>query len=88
MYLNDGLLNAFFLVSDFLLAHGIANAMGETDVNEAHRKVLGRSRLSPMTAFACGFTEAIFIKYFGSELTITLVAQIKDAPNIEDIRLP
>jgi hypothetical protein len=35
------LLNTFFFVSDFVLVHGMANAMGETDVNEAHRKLLG-----------------------------------------------
>src|SRR6516165_11325743 len=37
MYFNDALLNTHFFVSDFVLAHGIANAMAETDVNEAHR---------------------------------------------------
>jgi hypothetical protein len=36
MYLKNALLNAFFFAFDFVLAHGIANAMGETDVNEAH----------------------------------------------------
>jgi hypothetical protein len=41
MYLKNALLNTFFFASDFVLARGIANAMGETDVNEAHRKLLG-----------------------------------------------
>jgi hypothetical protein len=89
MYLNDGLLNTFFFVSDFVLAHGIANAMGETDVNEAHRKLLGD--IAPvakdLSTFVYGFAEAIFRKYFG-ELNATLAAQIKDAPNVEDLRLP
>jgi hypothetical protein len=89
MYLNDALLNTFFFVSDHVLVHGMANAMGETDVNEAHRKLLGD--IAPiaidLSTFAFGFAEAIFIKYFG-ELTATRVAEIKDAPNIEDLRLP
>ena len=89
MYLNNALLNTFFFVSDFVLVHGMANAMGETDVNKAHRKLLGDIApiANDLSTFAFGFAEAIFIKYFG-DLTAALVAEIKDAPNIEDLRLP
>jgi hypothetical protein len=89
MYLNNALLNTFFFASDFVLVHGMASAMGETDVNEAHRKLLGDIApiANDLSTFAFGFTEAIFIKYFG-ELTATLVAEIKGAHNIEDLRLP
>jgi hypothetical protein len=61
----------------------------ETDINEAHRKLLGD--LAPiandLSTFAFGFAEAIFKKHFG-ELTATVVAQIEDAPKIEDLHLP
>lgn len=89
MYVQDALLNSFFFVSDHVLVHGMANAMGETDVNEAHRKLLGDIApiANDLSTFAFGFAEAIFRKYFG-ELNATLVAEIKDAPNIEDLRLP
>ena len=89
MYLNNALLNTFFFVSDFVLVHGMANAMGETDVNEAHRKLLGDIApiANDLSTFAFGFAEAIFIKYLG-DLTAALVGEIKDAPNIEDLRLP
>jgi hypothetical protein len=89
MYVNDALLNTHFFVSDFVLAHGIANAMAETDVNEAHRKLLGDIApiANDLSTFAFGFAEAIFIKHFG-ELTATRVAEIKDAANIDDLRLP
>jgi hypothetical protein len=89
MYLNEGLLNTFFFASDFVLVHGMANALGETDVNEAHRKLLGDIApiANDLSTFAFGFAEAIFIKNFG-ELTATRVAEIKDPPNIEDLRLP
>jgi hypothetical protein len=49
MYLEDALLNSFFFASDFVLIHGMANVLGEADVNEAHRKLLGDVALSPMT---------------------------------------
>jgi hypothetical protein len=89
MYLNDALLNTFFFISDFVLVHGMANAMAETDVNEAHRKLLGDIApiANDLSTFAFGFAEAIFIKYFG-ELTATRAAEIKDPPNIGDLRLP
>jgi hypothetical protein len=63
--------------------------MGETDVNEAHRKLLGDIApiANDLSTFAFGFAEAIFKKYFG-ELTATRVAQIEGAPQIEDLRLP
>jgi hypothetical protein len=89
MYLENALLNTFFFASDFVLVHGMANAMGETDVNEAHRKLLGDIApiANDLSTFAFGFAEAIFIKYFG-ELTAMRVTEIKSAPNIEDLRLP
>jgi hypothetical protein len=89
MYLNDALLNTFFFASDFVLIHGMANAMGESDVNEAHRKLLGDIApiANDLSTFAFGFVEAIFVKYFG-ELTATRVAEIKDAANIQHLRLP
>ena len=89
MYLDNSLLNSFFFASDFVLVYGMANAMGETDVNKAHRKLLGDVApiANDLSTFAFGFAEAIFIKYFG-ELTATRVAQIEDAVKIEDLRLP
>jgi hypothetical protein len=89
MYFNDALLNTFFFASDFVLIHGMANAMGERDVNDAHRKLLGDIApiANDLSTFAFGFAEAIFIKYFG-ELIATQVTEIKDAANIENLRLP
>jgi hypothetical protein len=89
MYLDNALLNSFFFASDFVFVHGMANAMGEEDVNKAHRKLLGNIApiANDLSTFAFGFAEAIFKKYFG-ELTAILVAEIKDSPNIEELRLP
>ena len=54
-----------------------------------HRKLLGDIAhiANDLSTFAFGFAEAIFIKYLG-DLTAALVGEIKDAPNIEDLRLP
>jgi hypothetical protein len=89
MYVNNALLNTFFFASDFVLVHGMANAMKETDVNVAHRKLLGDIApiANDISSFAFGFAEAIFRRYFG-ELSATLVTKIADAQNIDDLRLP
>jgi hypothetical protein len=90
IYFNRALLNTFFFVSDYVLVHGMTNAVGETDINEAHEKLGGV--LAPvandLSEFTFGFAAAIFKKNFGPELTMTVVAKIDDAPNIDDLRLP
>ena len=90
IYFNKALLNTFFFVSDFILVHGMANALAEADVNEAHRQLLGE--MAPvahdLSEFTFGFALAIFRRYVGEELTMTLVAKVKDAPDIDELRFP
>jgi hypothetical protein len=90
IYFNKALLNTFFFVSDFILVHGMANALAEPDVNEAHRQLLGE--MAPvahdLSEFTFGFALAIFRRYVGEELTMTLVAKVKDAPDIDELRFP
>jgi hypothetical protein len=90
IYFNKALLNSFFFVSDFVLVHGIANALSEADVNEAHRQLLGEMApvANDLSEFTFGFAAAIFRRYVGHELTMTLAAQMKDAPDINSIRYP
>jgi Rod binding domain-containing protein len=90
IYFSKALLNTFFFVSDFVLVHGMANALGESDVNEAHKKLLGELApvASDLSEFTFGFAAAIFKKHFGPELMMTVVAKINDAPNIDDLRYP
>ncbi|WP_316158715.1 MULTISPECIES: hypothetical protein [unclassified Bradyrhizobium] len=90
VYFNTALLNTFFFVSDYVVVHGMADALGEPDVNEAHRKLLGEMApvANDLSEFAFGFTAAIFKRHVGSELTMTVVAKVSDAPDIEGIRYP
>jgi hypothetical protein len=41
VYFNKALLNTFYFVSDYVFVYGMAKALREPDVNEAHRKLLG-----------------------------------------------
>ncbi|BAM93163.1 hypothetical protein S58_71990 [Bradyrhizobium oligotrophicum S58] len=90
VYFNKAVLNTFFFVSDFVLVHGMANALAEADVNEANRQLLGE--MAPvahdLSEFTFGFALAILKRYVGDELTMKLVAQVKGAPDIDDLRLP
>jgi hypothetical protein len=90
IYMTPALLNTFFFVSDFVVVHGMANALKESDLDAAHRKLMGELKpvADDLSEFTFGFAAAMFRKYFGSELTATVVAKIADAPNIDDVRLP
>jgi hypothetical protein len=90
VYFNSALLNTFFFVSDFVLVHGMANALSEADVNEAHRQLLGEMApvANDLSEFTFGFAAAVFRRHVGGELTMTLVARLGDAPDIDDIRYP
>jgi hypothetical protein len=90
VYFNKALLNTFFFVSDFVLVHGMANALAEADVNEAHKRLLGEMApvANDLSEFTFGFAAAIFKRYVGNDLTMTLVAKINDAPDIDDLRYP
>jgi hypothetical protein len=91
IFFNTALLNTFFFVSDYVFVHGITDVLKETDVNVAHRRLLGE--LAPiahdLSEFTFGFAKAIFQKYINSEeLVMTVVAKVADAPNIENVRWP
>ena len=91
VFFNRALLNTFFFVSDYVLVHGIADILKESDVNVAHEKLL--RDLAPiandLSEFMFGFAKAIFQKYTdGEELVLTVVAKIANAPDINDLHLP
>jgi hypothetical protein len=91
IFFNQALLNTFFFVSDYVLVHGITDALKETDVNAAHEKLL--RDLAPvandLSEFTFGFAKAIFQKYINrDELVMNVVAKIADAPDIDAVRLP
>jgi hypothetical protein len=90
VYFNKALLNTFYFVSDYVFVHGMAEALREPDVNEAHRKLLGEMApvANDLSEFTFGFAAAIFKRHFGAELTMTVVAKIADAPDIDDVRYP
>jgi fructose-specific component phosphotransferase system IIB-like protein len=90
VYFNKALLNTSFFVSDYVFVHGMADALSEPDVNEAHRKLMGEMApvANDLSEFAFGFAAAIFRRHVGSELIMTIVAKIDDAPDIDDIRYP
>ncbi len=91
VFFNQALLNVSFFVSDFVVIHGVMDILKESDVNEAHKKLL-----NPLHAIALdisevtfGFAKLMFQKYINDkELVMNLVAQITDAPNIDTLRLP
>ena len=72
IYFNNALLNTFFFLSDFVLVHGMANALAEVDVDEAHWQHLGEMApvANDLSELTFGFAAAIFRRYVGHELTM------------------
>ncbi len=91
IFFNQGLLNTFFFVSDYMFVHGITKDLNETDVNVAHQKLLGNLSYlaNDLSEFTFGFAKAIFQRYINDkELLMTVVAKIADAPDIMTVRWP
>ena len=90
IYFTTTLLNTFFFVSDYVFAHGIALAVKDENVNEAHKKLL--MSLAPIandfSEVAFDFARILFVKYLGPELGMTVVAKIQNPPSIDNLRLP
>jgi hypothetical protein len=90
IYLSHGLMNCFFFMSDMVIAHGMTEALGHTDINEAHRILL--PKLGPvanqLSDFTYGFAAVIFRKYVGDEMPLTIVSKLEDAPHVDEMRLP
>jgi hypothetical protein len=50
VFFQQGLLNVSFFVSDFVVIHGVIDILKESDVNEAHRKLLNPCTKLPLTS--------------------------------------
>lgn len=90
VYFSRTLLNSFFFVSDYVFLHGIAGTVGEADFVAGYQKLL--MSLGPtaydLSEVAFGFTAAALKKHVGQEITMTVVAKMERAPNIEDLIFP
>ena len=90
VFFQQGLLNVSFFVSDFVVVHGVMDILKESDVNEAHRKLLAplHEIALDISEVTFGFAKLMFQRHINDkELVMNLVAKI-DAPNIDTLRLP
>jgi hypothetical protein len=90
IYFTQGLLNCCFFMSDMAIAHGMAEALGENDVLQAHQRLL--PKLGPianqLSEFTFGFAAAVFKKYAGHQLSAVVVAKFENPPSMDDVTLP
>ena len=90
LYFSRALLNCYFFASDFVIAHGITKAVGETDILKAHEKLL--KELAPLSnelsELTFGYAAVMFKKYVGNEITADVVEKLVDVPNIDDVLIP
>lgn len=90
IYFTQGLLNCCFFMSDMAIAHGMAEALCEKDILDAHKRLL--PKLGPianqLSEFTFGFAAAVFRKHVGEEMTAIVAARFHDAPTMDDVTLP
>jgi hypothetical protein len=88
-YLSTKSLNTFYLASDLVIAHGMMNAIDETDIVVALKKIMGDLQpvADSLSEFAEAFTEAVLVKYF-DDIEGKICLRIANAPNVTDVLLP
>lgn len=90
IYFSKTLLNCFFFASDFVIAHGIMQAVGGLDINKAHQDLLGE--LAPisneLSELTFGYAAVMLRKYVGTEISAVIAAKLNDAPNLDDVLIP
>lgn len=89
-FFSHSYFNSFYFMSDFVILHGIMNAIGEKDLVSAQKKLMREVRQvsDDMTQFIMALTAAFWVKHFGSELTGEVCAEISDAPGFFDVWIP
>jgi hypothetical protein len=89
-FLSDAVLNSFFFASDVVIAHGMMNAAGSNDLNNAHEKIMIELAAvqEPLSEFILAYVGAVWKKHFGTSMDIVEMPNIETAPNFEDVRLP
>jgi hypothetical protein len=89
-YLPPALVNSFYFASDFVILHGILNAIGETNLIEAQKKIMDEVQKVSihMDNFLLALSEAILAKHFDWKMTPEVVRKIEDAPGVFDVWIP
>jgi hypothetical protein len=89
-YFTPASINSLFFASEFVILHGILNAIGETDLIKAQHRIMNEVKNvnEHMVVFVHSLSEAFLLKYVGPELTAEVVKKIVDAPNVFDVQLP
>jgi hypothetical protein len=82
--------NSFYFMSDVVILHGILNAVGETDLVAAQKKVMGEVQhvSEDMTQFIMALTAAMWMKHFGPEMTGEICAKVDNAPDALGVWIP
>jgi hypothetical protein len=82
--------NFYYFISDFVIQHGIMNSIGETNLDTAQKKLMAEVQqvFIDMNLFIMALTRAFWTKHFGTEMPGDVCAQISDAPDLLDVRIP
>jgi hypothetical protein len=90
VYFSQHGFNSLFLFSDAIFAHGIAAQVGETDLVELQKRLMGElnSASTNVVQFAQAFFAAVWVKNFGEVIDAQDVVKIEGAPSLDEVALP
>jgi hypothetical protein len=89
-YFSKSSFNSFYLVSEFVVLHGILKAIGEPDLIAAQEKLMAevRTAMNEMTTLIMALTAATWAKNFGDHFDAVVCAEITDAPALFEFSMP
>jgi hypothetical protein len=90
LYFSRHGFNSLFLISDLVFMQGIAHKLGEYDLHEAQKKLMGEVSTASINLieFARAFAAAAWRKHFGWEMLAKDMVTVADAPNVDNVWLP
>jgi hypothetical protein len=89
-YFSHSASNSFFFLSDFVIMHGMLNAVGEADLIAAQYKIMAEVRAASenMSQFVMALMAAFWKKHFGPDMTGKVCAELNNAPSAFDVWIP
>lgn len=89
-YFSGSNYNSFYFPSEFVVLHGIMNAIGEPHLVSAQTRIMQELQAvsEAMMDFIMSFTLAVWQKHFGDEMDAVVCVKTDQSPSIFDVWVP
>jgi hypothetical protein len=89
-YFSGSNYNSFYFLNEFVMLHGIMNAIGEPDLVSAQERIMQelKSVSEAMVEFIMSLTLAMWQKHFGDEMSAEVCVKTQQSPDIFEVWVP